>query len=413
MIRRLKGRFILSVMCAVIVVLGTIITAINFANYKSINESVDYKMELLAENGGKIPDDFFYPEPGDVSVDISEIMSPEMPYEIRFFTVKFDTSGEVTLVNTAKIAAVSDYDAIGIASALNNEGRDDSYYGPYKYKRVANSDGVMYIFLDCTRELRAFESFLLASVAFSVLGVISVFLIVAVASGLILKPIIESYEKQKRFITDAGHEMKTPLAIISANAEVIEMESGESQWTEGIKNQASRLATLTEKLVILSKMEEGDIKLTMGNFSLSEAFFEQCEQYKSQAVSKNVRFDVNVSENVTCHGNAGEIGRFISLMLDNAFRYCNVGGYVRVEVQKLPTFIEMRFENSTDGVEKGNLDIWFERFYRRDKSRNSGTGGSGIGLSVAKAIVKAHGGHIHAFSDDGERVVFVAKIQYH
>jgi signal transduction histidine kinase len=191
------------------------------------------------------------------------------------------------------------------------------------------------------------------------------------------------------------------------------MESGESRWTEGIKNQASRLAALTEKLVILSKMEEGDIRLTMGNFSLSEAFFEQCEQYKSQAVSKNVRFDVNVSENIMCHGNAGEIGRFISLMLDNAFRYCNADGYVRVEVQKLPAFIEIKFENSTDGVEKGNLDIWFERFYRRDKSRNSDTGGSGIGLSVAKAIVKAHGGHIHAFSDDGKRVVFIAKIQYH
>ncbi len=398
-------------MCAVIVVLGTIIASINFANYKSINESFDRKMQLLIEYGGRVP---YQPLPDDDGrVDISEILSPETPYEIRFFTVKFDTAGKISTVNTAKIAAITDDDAIAIASALYNDERDDSYYGPYKYRRVSDGTGTMYIFLDCTRELHAFESFLAASVSFSVIGVLAVLIILIISSGTVLKPIIDSYEKQKRFITDAGHEMKTPLAIISANAEVIEMEAGESQWTSGIKSQVSRLASLTEKLVILSKMEEDGIKLAMNDFSLSEAFYEQCEQYKSQAVSKNVRFDINVPESIRCHGNAGEIGRFISLMLDNAFRYCDVGGYVKVEVQKLPAFIEMRFENSTDGVEKGNLDIWFERFYRRDASRNSDTGGSGIGLSVAKAIIRAHGGNIHATSDDGKRVVFVAKILYH
>ena len=203
--------------------------------------------------------------------------------------------------------------------------------------------------------------------------------------------------------------MKTPLTVISANTEIIEMENGESQWTSGIKSQVSKLASLTEKLVILSKMEEG-IKLDMNEFSLSEAVFDTCEQYRSMAVSADVRFEVNVPENVLMIGNEGEIRRCITLLLDNAFRYVGGEGMIKVGIQKLPSGVEMRFENSTDGVEKGSLDRWFDRFYRTDLSRNSATGGSGIGLSVVKAIVLAHGGSLHARSEDGINVEFLINI---
>ena len=236
-----------------------------------------------------------------------------------------------------------------------------------------------------------------------------VFVLVVLLSEVALKPIIESYEKQKRFITDAGHEMKTPLTVISANTEIIEMENGDSQWTDGIKNQVAKLASLTEKLVILSKMEEG-AKLEMNEFSLSEALFDTCDQYKSIAMSAGVTFNVAITENITVMGNEGEIRRCASLLLDNAFRYVNKGGTVEIRAQKLANVVEVRFLNSTDGVEKGSLDRWFDRFYRTDLSRNSSTGGSGIGLSVVKAIVNAHGGTVKAHSPDGIKVEFTINI---
>jgi signal transduction histidine kinase len=189
----------------------------------------------------------------------------------------------------------------------------------------------------------------------------------------------------------------------------IELENGESQWLSGIKNQVTKLASLTEKLVLLSKMEEG-AKLEMVDFALSEAFFDTCEQYESIAVSKGVSFKMDIEEGVRIVGNEGEIRRCITLMLDNAFRYVNERGSVGVKVASVSGKAEIRCTNTTSGgIEKGSLDKWFDRFYRTDVSRNSDTGGSGIGLSVVKAIILAHGGVVRAHSD-GENVEFTITI---
>lgn len=351
-------------------------------------------------------------EESDKKGDIYLHMSPETPFELRYFSVKLDRGGAVLDVYTDKIAAVNDAKAAEYAQELFREGNEDTtgYVDTYRYMIGATDDGnLIYVFLDANREIKSFNSFLVASITMTALGMLMVFLIVILLSNTALRPIIESYEKQKRFITDAGHEMKTPLTIISANTEIIEMETGESNWSVGIKNQVSKLTDLTEKLVVLSKMEEG-IKLEMCEFSLSEAFFDTCSQYDSMAMSKGIRFETDIAENVKTVGNETEIRRCISLMLDNAFRYVNEGGFVSVRVQSVNNRAEIKFINSTGGVSKGSLDTWFDRFYRTDLSRNSATGGSGIGLSVVQAIIIAHGGTVKAYSSDGVNVEFTINI---
>jgi signal transduction histidine kinase len=458
MIKRLKRKYILIVMIAVTLVLGIIITAINITSYSSLNSQLYDKLTLIVENEGKMPD---FPLPdtseddqedtekdgeSDTEADQDEVtdgtetegsvdgsdgndkkgekeekeeekkedvrdsMSPETPFETRYFTVKFDTGGAVLAVDTTKIAAVDTERAEQYARQMYSEDNDSGYLESYKYLRGVTEDGsIIYVFLDATRELKSVRSFLASSLFISGLGIVLIFIIVLLLSDFALRPIIESYEKQKRFITDAGHEMKTPLTVISANAEIIEMESGESQWTEGIRSQVAKLASLTEKLVILSKMEEG-VKLEMNEFSVSEAFFDTCEQYRSIAMSKGVSFELAISENVRMVGNEGELRRCITLLADNAFRYVDEGGSVSVRVQKLTNGVEIRFSNTTSGIEKGSLDRWFDRFYRTDLSRNSDTGGSGIGLSVVQAIVHAHGGTVRAHSDDGITAEFIINI---
>ena len=339
-------------------------------------------------------------------------MSPETPFELRYFSVKLDTDGNLLDVYTEKIVAVNDVQAVRYALDIYDGGDFDTsgFVDTYRYMVGATSDGnLIYVFLDANRELKSCTTFLISSLVITAVGILIVFAVVLLFSDTALRPIIESYEKQKRFITDAGHEMKTPLTIISANAEIIEMENGESQWSSGIKSQVSRLTDLTEKLVILSKMEEG-AKLIMSEFSLTDAFFDTCAQYKSMAMSKGITFDLDVPENLTAIGNENEIRRCISLLLDNAFRYVSESGFVSVTALNVNGRIEMKFVNSTAGVEKGSLDIWFDRFYRTDRSRNSATGGSGIGLSVVKAIVLAHGGSVHAHSADGINVEFTITI---
>lgn len=517
MIKRIKTKYTLIVMSSVILVLGLIITAINVANYTSINSLLDEKLDMLVDNEGLMPDLPFGEKPdedkngdsdgndgtsegddkdssggtdqgenndssdgsGDsgegqgeqngtgVSDDLTgtgdgtggqpsedngnssndqtsgegegepgegedqptdpdspsdgkedekeedkfyQHMSPETPFELRYFSVKLNTDGGVIAVDTSKIAAVDTSKAEKYAKEIFDQDKEKGFIDSYKYMVGSTKDGnLIYVFLDADRELKSCRSFLISSLVITALGIFTVLALVILLSETALRPIIESYEKQKRFITDAGHEMKTPLTVISANAEIIELENGESQWTAGIKSQVSKLASLTEKLVILSKMEEG-AKLEMNEFSLSEAFFDTCEQYRSIAMSKNVRFDLAISENVNIIGNENEIRRCITLLLDNAFRYTNEGGFVSVKVQSLLNGTEIKFTNSTNGVEKGSLDNWFGRFYRTDLSRNSDTGGSGIGLSVVKAIVLAHGGVVRAHSSDGINVEFTITI---
>ena len=341
--------------------------------------------------------------------DVRQHMSPETPFETRYFTVKLDTDGTVTYIDIAKVVAVDEALAAKYAKDVLSGGKSVGYISTYRFMMEDTKDGRICVFIDAYRELESARFFLISSLIITAAGILMVFLLVVLLSEAALKPIIESYEKQKRFITDAGHEMKTPLTVISANAEVIEMENGESQWISGIKSQVSKLASLTEKLVILSKMEEG-AKLEMNEFSLSEAIYDTCDQYKSIAMSEGVAFNVAISENVTALGNEGEIRRCATLLLDNAFRYVSSGGTVDVRVQKLANGAELKISNSTDGVEKGSLDRWFDRFYRTDLSRNSATGGSGIGLSVVKAIVNAHGGTVKASSPDGINVEITINI---
>lgn len=494
MIKRIKRKYTLVVMSSVVLVIGLIITAINVANYTSINSLLDEKLQMLVDNEGLMPDLPFGEKPEDekkpdgtenpdggedntgsenktpegdnsnqltgegsesenqpgdnggeekpgagseqvtdtenASGDAEEqpddndgasddedeedkfyqYMSPETPFELRYFSVKLNTDGGVIAVDTSKIVAVNTAKAEKYALEIFEDGREKGYLDSYKYMVGPTDDGnLIYVFLDADRELKSYRSFLISSLVITGLGILTVFALVILLSETALRPIIESYEKQKRFITDAGHEMKTPLTVISANTEIIELEAGESQWTAGIKSQVLKLASLTEKLVILSKMEEG-AKLEMNEFSLSEAFFDTCEQYRSIAMSRNVRFDLSIAENVHIIGNENEMRRCITLLLDNAFRYTNEGGFVSVKVQSLLNGAEIKFINSTNGVKKGALDNWFDRFYRTDLSRNSDTGGSGIGLSVVKAIVHAHGGVVHAQSDDGVHVEFTIKI---
>ena len=468
MIKRLKRKYTLIVMLSFISVISIIITAINLVSYSAVNAQLDEKLEMIIDNEGKMPDfplpDIFgdaktpddapEDEPADdggedvtkpeeapdeetasdegvteenpadeeeksdsneeekreeEEEDPRQNMSPETPFETRFFSVKLNTDGTFASVDTTKIAAVDDELAMQYTLSVLEGGKESGYVGTYRFMRSETEEGAICVFLDAYRELESVRFFIVSSIIISVVGTILVFAIVVLLSETALRPIIESYEKQKRFITDAGHEMKTPLTVISANAEIIEMENGESQWISGIRSQVAKLASLTEKLVLLSKMEEG-AKLVMNEFSLSEAIYDTCDQYKSIAMSEGVSFDVSVSDNVLIIGNEVEIRRAVSLLLDNAFRYVNDGGRVDVMLQKLANGVEIKLTNTTDGVDKGSLDRWFDRFYRTDLSRNSDTGGSGIGLSVVKAIVNAHGGNVKASSPDGVRVEFTINI---
>lgn len=413
MIKNLRKKFIIITMCSVTAVLTLIIAAINIASFTNIIREADSKISLIALNGGIFPGNIrnegIFGDFKNFDSEMPPDMSPESPFDTRYFTVIIDSFGNVIASHTENIAAISEETAQEYALTLFAKNKTDGFYRGYKYGTATFGSGVnytIYVFLDCDREMSAFYSFLAASVFVSLAGLLLVFLLVMFLSKIALKPVIESYEKQKRFITDAGHEIKTPLTIIDAGADVLEMENGENEWTQSIKNQVKRLSRLTEKLIFLSKMEEESTVLNTSQFSLSCAAKEIVDSFEAVAETKGKILTMNISQNIIYNGDKEAIQRLFSILLDNAIKYSDKNGRINFSLYQSGKYREIKVYNTVDFIEKGKHDELFERFYRKDSSRNSKTGGYGIGLSSAKAIVTAHKGKISACSEDGKSIVF-------
>lgn len=491
MLKKLRRKFIAIAMLSVSIVLIAIVGTINIANYMSTNEALDARLKLIAGNGGTFPDLLEQknmgvegnktdsinngtstrkePPSGKTDVQPPEDMnqadlkdnnlkdnglkendlkrhgiSPESQFDTRYFTVTINSNGDVENIDTSKIASVSSENAAEYAKKLWKSGKKgdgkSGFAESCKYLTVDEDGSTMYIFLSCQRELSTIKTYILASVGISVFGLAVVFVMIYFFSGKILKPVSESYEKQKRFITDASHEIKTPLTIIDANTEVIEMMEGENEWTNGTRKQVARLTSLTEKLVFLSRMDEEATKLEMLEFSLSDAILDTAESFKTVARTKGKKLTIDVTDKILYTGDEKTIRQLVSILLDNAMKYsgCSNAGFEKGNINKnnlnktiqtqndcattinpAPE-IEISLKQSgknriitvwntvdeTANIKKGRQDMLFERFYRTDTSHNSKTGGFGIGLSAAYAIVKAHKGKITAESKDGRSIKF-------
>ncbi len=395
MIKALRRKFILIAMSSVIVVLSAIIGIINITNYCNINNSINKKITVLAENNGIFPKLDFKDDKRDMH---NKDFSPEAPFETRYFSVILRNDGTVISVNTGKIAAISTSTAQEYAVNLYNNNSKEGFIDNYKYICVENNNDLLYIFLDCGKDLSTFYSFLAVSVLVSFVGILLVFILVVICSKIAIMPIAESYEKQKQFITNASHEIKTPLTIIDANTEVIEMVSGENEWTQSIKKQIKRLTSLTEELVFLSRMDEGTNVLQMLEFSISDAVYETSKPFITLAETQGKILNLNIQKNITYNGDEAAIRQLVSLLLDNAIKYSDSKGTINVEFKEQGKTKELNISNTASQLPNKKLDILFDRFYRLDSSHNSETGGHGIGLSVAKSIVNAHKGKITADS---------------
>lgn len=428
MIRQLRKQFISVAMCSMFAVLAVIVGSLNVASYVGIVRRADRILGMLAENEGRFPDDYSrreqMPEGGRAKAGhkpTPEIFgvhgafqgfTPETPYDTRFFSVRLDEKGEIVSVDTGRIAAVETGDAIQYAQEIWKERRASGFVGSYRYlnQTAGEGSGDRIIFVDCGKDLMVFRNLVFTSVGVSLFGLLAVFVLVFIFSGKVFAPVEESYRKQKRFITDASHELKTPLTVISANVDILELEGRESQWTASIRNQVKRLGRLTEQMVQLSGLEEEE-KPVFAPCDLSEIVSETAAVFEPMVCAGGKRLSMEVEEGVVCQGDGDKLRQMIELLLENALKYASAQGEIRLSLKcvKKGGRARLLVWNTVEegsGIVPGNLDMLFERFYRLDASRNSGTGGSGIGLSIVKAIVRQHGGRITAKSEDGKSIGF-------
>lgn len=422
MFRQLRRKFIGLSMLSVLIVLTLIMGTVNLINYQSITTSADQKLALLAGQGGhfgsKPPED---KPPGDFDA--------ETPFSSRYFSVGLSSDNQVTASDTDHIAAINAEQAASYAQKLASEGLPrQGYLGRYRYllqekstgqdgskpdsqnrdRQAISSDTTArtYYFLDTKPQMQSFYSFLCGSLAVGAGGLLLVFLLLLPASKRAVGPIVESYMKQRQFITDANHELKTPLAVLAANNEVIEMDYGRSEWTVSNHRQIDRLNALVEKLVFLSRMEEENPRLTVEKIDFSQMVLEAAESFDAPARTSGRSLTISVAPSISLECDPASMQQLLNLLLDNALKYSDRGGSIEVTLSSTSRGKLLTIRNTVASIPQGDLSRLFERFYRLDSSRNTKTGGYGIGLAVAKAIVKTHRGKITAMSPDGKSVIF-------
>lgn len=402
MIRKLKIKFILLSMTSLFVLLTILVAGMNFINYTAVIRDADEILSLLSQNHGAFP-----AEPGNPSFlpgnRLPLHMSPELPYESRYFSVLLQEDGGVLYADTSKIASVDPETAVEYALTVLYQEKNRGFTDGYRFLRTAEDDIVRITFLNCNSRLDSFRTFLCASILIAAIGFAAVFFVICFFAGRIIRPIAESYEKQKRFITDAGHEIKTPLTIINANVDLLEMEIEENESLADIRQQTSRLAALTNDLVYLARMEEAEHTLPMIESPISEIVRETAEPFRVPAQADGKTLRLEISPLLSVRGNDKAIRQLVSVLLDNALKYSPTGGEIALTLTGQGRQVVLTVRNTVASpIDPKTLDRVFDRFYRTDPSRNSSLGGHGIGLSVAKAIVSAHSGRIAASaSEDG------------
>ncbi|MGI6030092.1 MAG: sensor histidine kinase [Eubacteriales bacterium] len=414
MIKKLRHKLIAACMISLAIVLTVILGGVNLMSYQKVVADADTVLALLGSNDGVFPKNHSGPEippNGGIPIDRGagkrpflgpKELSPETPYESRFFSVMLNKDNQVIQTDTVQIAAVDEETAGVYAQSVVNSGHTTGFWDNYRYLVLIEGENTRVIFLDCGRSLSSFRATLLASVALSLLGLLAVFTLLLILSRHIVRPVAESYEKQKQFITDAGHELKTPMTIISADVDLAEMECGENQWLTDIRRQADRLTGLTNDLIYLSRMEEEQPKLQCIEFPLSDVTEEMALPFLAPAKSQEKELMIHIQPMLSCNGDEKAIRQLISILLDNALKYSPAGGQLELRLEKQGRNALFTVTNTTSQpVDENKLSHLFDRFYRSDQSRNSQTGGYGLGLSIARSIVLAHKGKIRMECPDG------------
>lgn len=405
MIRRLRARFIGLAMVSLCGVLLVTMLVIQYLYWRQMLQRSDGVLDVLTANHGVFPESG--PWEGEFGM---EPVTPETPYELRYFSVQLDAGGQAVFADIGKIAAIDRDTAVQYAGDALQTGDTLGFLGNYRFKIERGGGGTLVVFLDCTRNQAAAKSLLVISMFVSLLVTAVFFAVIFVLSGRVVRPISESYEKQKQFITDAGHELKTPLAIIDADADVLSLDIGENEWLEDIKKQSRRLAALTRDLIFLSRMEEEQPRLQTIDLPLSDLVEETAQSFQAMAITQKKTFTTRIQPMLMVHGEEKTLRQLISILLDNALKYSGDEGVISLSLQKKGRFLSLTVHNTSEAMDKESISHLFDRFYRGDKSRNSTAGGYGIGLSVAKAIVENHKGTISAASKDGRSLTITVTL---
>lgn len=380
----------------------TIILVMCFGAYR--NRQADQITAMISENNGTVPQLKDYKQQQKNSQAFERYFNnynEDSSYRTRFFRIFLDEDKKVINVNMDHIAAVDEKKAVRMTKMAMLRRGKVGLVGSYRYRKEYKDGQVRsIIFLDCKENQSFYHLAVTITITVSTLLTCLITVIFAIASKRAVRPFEINSNRQKQFITDASHELKTPLAIISANAEVLQYKGDGNEWTQNIIDQTKHMGKLINQLLVLAKLDEVQEKSEKQEADLKLLLEETIEPFEEVATQKKVTLKLHLEEGVTIRVNREQIAQLVSILTENAAKYVNDGGKIVWRLTKTQHGAVLVVKNTTE-KELPDTKRMFDRFYRSDSSRSSKTGGQGIGLSIAKKIVDSHKGSITAKAGDG------------
>ncbi len=415
MIKALQKRFVVTAMIAIIALIAVLLGVINLTNAAMTAKQTDEKLSLIARSEGdidKLPDKNTPAPPGVPRNLRAPKNEHDMFLSSNFFTVRTDSDKNVIFTDTSRTSAVSSEEAKALAKKALDSKNESGRLEKYKYIKASSDDGkVTLIFLDTSEELAAMLRVLLISLFVGLICIAVMLVTLTLLSKRAVKPFAENFEKQKQFVTNAGHEIKTPLAIILANTEALELTQGVSKKTENIKEQTKRLSGLTENLLTLAKADELKETKKAEKFDLSKLSLNTFSQFAERFALRNITAEEDIEKDVFATADKNDVERIFLLLFDNAAKYANDGGTFMFSLKKDGKKVTAIFENTCSALPKAPPERLFERFYRADEARTQTSGGCGIGLSAARSLAQINGGRLSCDYKKPETIIFTLELR--
>lgn len=407
MIKKTQSKVFMVVMLSLSIIIISIISVINIVNYKESKQ----ESYMLIENAS-----------GILKQMTSSHPTAPLPMEDKN---DFDKQQRVLYWKAAQFyfVVVKDDTVIGIINEnsekyTNEEIKKYALYVSKKNKSHGSIDNLVYgiknvkgnkiiTFMDNSISNKSLKKMFLLSLVIGIVALVFAYFISKKISLWIVKPIEETFNKQKQFISDASHELKTPLAVICANADILETEIGNNKWLTYIQTEVVSMDKLVNSLLSLARVEKERCKEEFVDFDISKVVLGGTMAFESLAYEKEVILIDDVDEKLKLKGNSEEIKQLISILIDNGIKHTKKGGKVIVSLKKRKNNIILKVKNMGEPIAKGEEEKIFERFYRSDESRNRDSKRYGLGLAIAKSIVEKHNGKIKVSCEDGFKIFTV------
>jgi signal transduction histidine kinase len=403
MIRKLRLKLIMVIMGALLLIFGAVITTLNLtAYYDSVRQTQNF-IDMITENDGFLMQQR---RPPDFSDRYGNINFDDMRAR-RFFYVKMDRRGNIIDADYSMMFDFPKAEAEAYIFDALKSNKSNGQVGYFYYGAAEKSYGKIIVFSERRVEIDMLAH--LTNSSLVVAGISCVFLLLFsfLLSKWMVAPIKAAFEKQRRFISDANHELKTPLTIISANVDVLQREIGENARFGNIRVQLARMNKLIGHLLTLSKTEDTAAGDSYARFDLSKAMLSAALEFESCAFEEGKEYEYEIGEHIFYTGNEEKLKSLLSILIDNAIKHAGKGSKIKVALKMEAGRPRLSVYNTGFGIPDAEKDKIFDRFYRSDASRARERGGYGLGLSIAKAIADAHKGKIRINGEQGKWVEFV------